>query len=424
MKISRPLQFQKHTLTLPGSKSESNRALIIQALSEEQININNLSNSDDTKIIESALRDNAMIIDCNQSGAALRFLCAFFSSQQKREIILTGSQRLKERPLKILVDALKELGADIEYLEKTGYAPIKIKGKELISHAPITIQADVSSQFISALLMIGPKVKNGLQLHLENKIISAPYLSMTMEMMHEAKVHIIVNDQSIIIPEQEYEQCDFYIEPDWSAASYWYAMVSLGIDEIYLPGFKPKSTQGDAILAEWMRNWNVETTFEKEGIRLTHTKHFAPADLYDFVNCPDIAQTLITLSALRKHALKFTGVESLALKETDRIEALQNELMKIGVGLGPFGSAQGPSGSVSEMKQYYTLNFEDKDYRSLSGAEGTTIETYHDHRMAMAFSMLAMSAPEITIVNPDVVSKSYPNFWKDMETLGFTLGSE
>ncbi|MCF8284782.1 MAG: 3-phosphoshikimate 1-carboxyvinyltransferase [Sphingobacteriales bacterium] len=406
MKIRRPLHFQKQTLTLPGSKSESNRALIIQALSEEVISIDNLSNSDDTRIIQDALSGIDMIIDCNQSGAALRFLCAFFSIQENREIILTGSQRLKERPLKILVDALKELGADIEYLEKTGYAPIKIKGKALISHAPITIQADVSSQFISAMIMIGPKVKNGLQLHLENKIISAPYLNMTMEMMHEAKVHIILNDESIIIPEQEYEQCNFYIEPDWSAASYWYAMVSLGVEEIYLPGFKPKSTQGDAILAEWMRDWNVETTFEEDGIRLTHTEHFAPADLYDFVNCPDIAQTLITLSALRKHALKFTGVDSLRVKETDRLEAMQNELGKLGVEMLILDSG------------HWTL-----DTGRWTLDAGLSIESYHDHRMAMAFSILAMVVPEVTIEHPEVVSKSYPNFWKDMEVLGFSLSN-
>ena len=406
MKIRRPLHFQKQTLTLPGSKSESNRALIIQALSEEKISIDNLSNSDDTRIIQEALSGIDMIIDCNQSGAALRFLCAFFSNQQNREIILTGSQRLKERPLKILVDALKELGADIEYLEKTGFAPIKIKGKELISHAPITIQADVSSQFISAMIMIGPKVKNGLQLHLENKIISAPYLNMTMDMMHEAKVHIILNNQSIIIPEQEYEQCNFYIEPDWSAASYWYAMVSLGVEEIYLPGFKSKSTQGDAILAEWMRDWNVETTFEEEGIRLTHTEHFAPADLYDFVNCPDIAQTLITLSALRKHALKFTGVDSLRVKETDRLEAMQNELGKLGVEMLILDS-----GNWTLDTGRWTLD------------AGLSIESYHDHRMAMAFSILAMVVPEVTIEHPEVVSKSYPNFWKDMEALGFSLSN-
>jgi 3-phosphoshikimate 1-carboxyvinyltransferase len=387
--------------------------LIIQALSEEKISIDNLSNSDDSRIIQEALTGIDMIIDCNQSGAALRFLCAFFSNQQNREIILTGSQRLKERPLKILVDVLKELGADIEYLEKTGFAPIKIKGKELISHAPITIQADVSSQFISALLMIGPKVKNGLQLHLENKIISAPYLSMTMQMMHEAKVHIILNDQSIIIPEQEYEQCNFYIEPDWSAASYWYAMVSLGVEEIYLPGFKSKSTQGDAILAEWMRDWNVETTFEKEGIRLKHTEHFVPVDLYDFVNCPDIAQTMITLSALRKHAMKFTGIESLAHKETNRIEALQNELNKLGVEMLILDS-----GRWTLDAKHGTL-----DTGQWTQDNGLTIETYHDHRMAMAFSMLAMVVPEVTIEHPEVVSKSYPNFWKDMDKLGFSMSS-
>lgn len=419
MIIRRPETFKKCTLQLPGSKSESNRALIIQALSSENISIENLSNADDTNIIKHAVEGNEMIIDCEQSGAALRFLCAYFSIQQKREIILTGSQRLKERPLKILVDALKELGAHIEYLEKTGYAPIKIIGKELISHSPITIQADVSSQFISALIMIAPKIKNGLQLHLENKIISAPYLNMTMEMMHQAKVHIILNDESIIIPEQEYEATNFIIEPDWSAASYWYAMVSLGIEELFLSGFKEKSTQGDSIISEWMNDWNVETTFTDEGISLKRTNHFQPKEIYDFINCPDLAQTIITLSALKKYPLKFTGIESLAHKETDRIVALQNELSKLEAGSWKLeaGSGMLEAGHWTLDVGRWTLDSNNEKKETIS------IDTYHDHRMAMAFSMLSMVYDEVDIENEQVVSKSYPTFWKDFEKMGFMLSS-
>ena len=430
MKIQRPATFSKKTLRLPGSKSESNRALIIQALSSEEISIENLSNADDTNIIRQAVQSKDMIIDCEHSGAALRFLCAYFSIQPHREIILTGSQRLKERPLKILVDALKELGAHIEYLEKTGYAPIKIKGKELISHAPITIQADVSSQFISSLLMIAPRIKNGLQLHLENKIISAPYLNMTMNMMHQAKVHIILNDESIIVPEQEYESCSYYIEPDWSAASYWYAFVSLGIEELFLEGFKKESTQGDSILAQWMSDWNVETVFEEHGIRLIRTDNFSPKAQYDFTDCPDIAQTLITLSALKKHPLKFTGIESLRVKETDRMEALQNELGKIGVELerGHLGtsaslsnhSAQGPSESTTDLNEHYILDFKNNVNRPFGSAQGP-IDTYNDHRMAMAFSLLSMCFDDVDIKDEQVVSKSYPNFWVDLGSMGFLL---
>ncbi len=405
MIISRPVTFPITELSLPGSKSESNRALIIQGLSSEKISIENLSDADDTKIIKNAVQGNDMIIDCMHSGAALRFLCAYFSIQQGREVILTGSQRLKERPLKILVDALKELGAQIEYLEKNGYAPIKIKGKELISHAPINIQADVSSQFISALLMIAPKIKNGLQLHLENKIISAPYLNMTMDMMHQAKVHIILNEESIIVPEQEYEACEYYIEPDWSAASYWYAFVSLGIEEIFLEGFKKKSKQGDSILAEWMEDWNVKTTFEETGIRLNRTQQFQPKELYDFINCPDIAQTLITLSALKKHPLKYTGVESLRVKETDRMEALQRELSKIGVK------------TYALDEGYWTSDIGQERIE-----EGNkSIETYNDHRMAMSFSLLSMCYDAVEIKDEKVVSKSYPNFWTDLAKLGFSF---
>ena len=411
MKIQRPATFSKKTLRLPGSKSESNRALIIQALSTEEISIENLSNADDTNIIRQAVQSKDMIIDCEHSGAALRFLCAYFSIQTHREIILTGSQRLKERPLKILVDALKELGAHIEYLEKTGYAPIKIKGKELISHAPITIQADVSSQFISALLMIAPRIKNGLQLHLENKIISAPYLNMTMNMMHQAKVHIILNDESIIVPEQEYESCSYYIEPDWSAASYWYAFVSLGIEELFLEGFKKESTQGDSILAQWMSDWNVETVFEEHGIRLIRTDNFSPKAQYDFTDCPDIAQTLITLSALKKHPLKFTGIESLRVKETDRMEALQNELGKIKI--KPFTMVQG----LWTMDN--RLEISDMGHGTLD--KQISIDTYNDHRMAMAFSLLSMCFDDVDIKDEQVVSKSYPNFWVDLGSMGFLL---
>lgn len=405
MIITRPVSFPNVELSLPGSKSESNRALIIQGLSSEHISIENLSDADDTIIIKNALDGNDMLIDCKHSGAALRFLCAYFSIQQGREVILTGSQRLKERPLKILVDALKELGAHIEYLEKNGYAPVKIKGKELVSHAPIHIQADVSSQFISALLMIAPRIKNGLQLHLENKIISAPYLNMTMEMMHQAKVHIILNEESIIVPEQQYEACAYYIEPDWSAASYWYAFVSLGIEEIFLKGFKKKSKQGDSILAEWMQDWNVTTIFELHGIRLKRTQHFQPKEMYDFINCPDIAQTLITLAALKKHPLKYTGIDSLRVKETDRMEALKRELSKIGVK------------TYALDEGYWTL-----DIRQESIEEGNkSIDTYNDHRMAMSFSLLSMCYDAVDIIDEKVVSKSYPSFWTDLVKLDFNL---
>ncbi len=413
MNIHRPEIFQKCKLQLPGSKSESNRALIIQALSSEKTTIENCSNADDTNIIRQAVQSNDMIVDCEQSGAALRFLCAYFSLQQNREVILTGSQRLKERPLKILVDALKELGAHIEYLEKTGYAPIKIIGKELISHSPITIQADVSSQFISALIMIAPKIKNGLQLHLENKIISAPYLNMTMEMMHQAKVHLILSNESIIIPEQEYESTTYTIEPDWSAASYWYGFVSMGIDELFLTGFKEKSVQGDAIISDWMSDWNVETTFTDEGILLKRTNRFQPKELYDFINCPDLAQTIITLAALKKHPLKFTGIESLAHKETDRIVALQNELAKLDAGQWTM--------DLGQWTMDNRLEISDMGHGTLD--KQISIDTYHDHRMAMAFSMLSMVFNEVEIKDEKVVSKSYPNFWNDMRALGFSLSS-
>lgn len=403
MKIQKPRSFNFQKISISGSKSESNRALIIQALSSAEITINNLSNAKDTTIIATALANEGMLIDCEQSGAALRFLTAYFACTKNKTVILTGSQRLKERPLKILIDSLKELGAEIEYLEKTGYAPIKIRGKELVSHYPLTIQANVSSQFISALLMIAPKIRNGLQLHLENKVISESYIKMTMKLMHDAKIHIIENEASIIIPEQEYEPCTFNIEPDWSSASYLYNIVALGFPEIFLPGFKKNSTQGDSIIAEWYKDWGVETIFENEGIRLRHNSNSNPKELYDFSNCPDIAQSLIVLAMLKRQAIKFTGIESLAIKETDRIVALENELKKF-------------SSMMLKNNEQYELKFLVNDLPN-----EVEIETYHDHRMAMAFACTAMQIENVYIQDEGVVEKSYPNFWNDMETLGFSI---
>ena len=403
MRITKPETFNTTEILLPGSKSESNRALIIKALCEEEITIQNLSNSDDTNIIADALLTKQSVIDCEQSGAALRFLCAYFATIKNNTVILTGSQRLKERPLKVLIDALKELGAEIEYLEKVGYAPIKITGKELVSHQAINIQANISSQFISALLMIAPKVKNGLQLHLENEVISAPYLKMTMQMMHQAKIHIIENDKSIIIPEQEYQACNINIEADWSAASYWYGLVSLGLPAITLKGLHENSLQGDAVITMHMEDFGVNTNFTTEGVQLKSTSIIKLKDKYDFIDCPDIAQTLIVLAALHLQPMQFTGIDSLAIKETDRIEALKTELQKINV-------------EWQSNVDTYTIKINEQDYTT-----PIHINTYHDHRMAMAFTMLAMKFDELYIDDKEVVSKSYPNFWNDLTKLGFRI---
>lgn len=403
MRILKPANFNKVEINLPGSKSESNRALIMQALCEEEISIYNISNSDDTAIISRALSSKQSVVDCEQSGAALRFLCAYFSIKENNTVILTGSQRLKERPLKNLIDALQELGAQIEYLEKVGYAPIKITGKKLVSNHPIQINANISSQFITALLLIAPKIKNGLQLHLENEIISAPYLKMTMQMMHQAKIHILENDKSIIVPEQEYQCCEIQIESDWSAASYWYGLVSLGISELTLKGLRKNSLQGDAILANWMEDFGVHSSFINDGLKLTNTSIIKLKELYNFVACPDLAQTLIVLAALHLKELEFKGIESLAIKETDRIEALKNELQKINV-------------TWQSNVDTYTLKINQQDYTT-----PIHINTYHDHRMAMAFTMLAMKFDELIIDDKKVVSKSYPNFWNDLTKLGFRI---
>lgn len=403
MRISKPANFNTVEINLPGSKSESNRALIMQALCDEEISIHYLSNSDDTTIINRALSSKQSVVDCEQSGAALRFLCAYFSIKENNTVILTGSQRLKERPLKNLVDALKELGAHIEYLEKVGYAPIKITGKKLISNHPININANISSQFITALLLIAPKIKNGLQLHLENEVISAPYLKMTMQMMHQCKIHILENDKSIIIPEQEYQACELDIESDWSAASYWYGMVSLGLGEIKLQGLYKNSLQGDAAIAELMLDFGVETVFEDYGILIRKNRELNVKEEYDFSNTPDLAQSIIVLSAMHKKNIRVRGIDTLAIKETNRIEALKNELEKINVQF------------IQQDLSYQLICNE------INLPESIEIKTYHDHRMAMSFAMLSMIIPFVYIDNKEVVNKSYPGFWVDLSKVGFRI---
>ncbi|MFN5705418.1 MAG: 3-phosphoshikimate 1-carboxyvinyltransferase [bacterium] len=362
-----------------------------------ELDIRNLSNSDDTKIIEGALDLKFGTIDCKHSGAAIRFLAAHYASIEGTEITLTGSERLKERPIKELIEALISLGADIQYLEKEGFAPIAIKGRELVCNKVIELNANISSQFVSALLLISNRIKNGLKLRLMQEVISEPYINMTLKMLNDFGIDSRQIENEIIIDEcleASPKIKEYIIESDWSSASYWYSFVSLGLDEIKLKNYHKNSIQGDSKIADIMNALNVQTSFEQDGsIKLRRGGKFESSEeIIDFINYPDLAQTLICLFAFQKKNLKFKGVESLKIKESNRIEALQIELQKI-------------NARIIEHENYYELNSSDVEI-----PVSIFINTYHDHRMAMSFAPL-MLLTKVSFDDENVVSKSYPNFF-------------
>lgn len=382
------------TIQLTGSKSESNRALIIQSLCEGTV-INNLSEAQDTVTLDRILKDLPSTVDVGPAGTAMRFLAARLSIQPG-EFILTGSERMKARPIGILVDALKELGANIEYLEKDGFPPLKIRGKEL-EGGTISIDGSVSSQFISALCMIAPKLKNGLSLNFIGEIASKPYLDMTLQMMQEFGVqHNWASSNDLHIAAQQYQATIFTVEPDWSAASYWYEIAALSKSaEIFLPNLKENSLQGDTVVAEIFKKFGVVSQFEPDGVQLIKYPNSAYPQFVeiDCERCPDLAQTFAcTMAGLGIHG-KLTGLKSLRIKETDRITALITELNKFAV------------------RGIELDNFELEIYSDPIHSPIQTLNTYEDHRMAMAFAPLILKVNELTFDEPEVVGKSYPDFW-------------
>jgi 3-phosphoshikimate 1-carboxyvinyltransferase len=409
--IRRPKDILKGCITLPGSKSESNRALIIQALCKHHFDINNLSIAEDTvtlqRLLES-IKNGVKEINVGPAGTAMRFLTAYLSVIDGKWL-LTGTHRMLERPIRLLVDALKELGADIEYVDKEGYPPLRIRGVELNKTNCISIAGNVSSQYISALLMIAPTLYNGLKLTLLGNVTSKPYIEMTLSMMNSLGIQYTWNDDIIKIEKQDYKPNTLYIEPDWSGASYWYAMVALSSSsDIKLLGLKQDSLQGDRIIANIMTSFGVETVFEKDGIRLHKLSNvYSLPTIIDFEQCPDIAQTLAVVCAGLGHNCVFIGLESLKIKETDRVQALRNELAKFGV-------------SFVQNGLNYHLDCTD----SIIGKtfdKPILINTYHDHRMAMAFSALALKVGVLEIENPLVTVKSYPDYWVDLQNVGFLI---
>ncbi|MFV0390361.1 MAG: 3-phosphoshikimate 1-carboxyvinyltransferase [Paludibacteraceae bacterium] len=389
----------KLTITLPASKSISNRVLILNALSYSPYDIQNLSDCDDTRVMVKSFESNSTHFDVGAAGTSMRFLTAFLA-KTLGEWTITGSERMKNRPIKILVEALNTLGGKVEYLEKVGFPPLKIYGSAIIGGA-IDLNGDISSQYISALMMIAPSMLDGLKINLKGKIISKPYIQMTQGMMREFGVKVDFNGSKIDIRPQTYQPIPYVVEGDWSASSYWYEILAIaGAGQIRLNGLNQNSLQGDSEVVAIFENFGIQTKFRKEGIILTtngkvRITHYE----FDFTNIPDLAQTVVVTCCLKGISFHFVGLESLKIKETDRIRALITELKKLGYIL-----SEPVDGELAW------------DGEKCKAEKLPNIETYEDHRMAMAFAPVALIQP-MTIKNPEVVSKSYPDFWKDIENI-------
>jgi 3-phosphoshikimate 1-carboxyvinyltransferase len=405
---ARHIKDIKTNISLNGSKSISNRLLIIEALCGEDFKISNLSNAADTVTLDRLLRHpNEQIMDAGDAGTTYRFLTAFLALQEEQQL-LTGSKRMLERPIKILVEALKELGADIQYVGKEGYPPLQIgEGNFQGDTMPhLNIPAGVSSQYISALLLIAPVLPQGLRLQLEGEIVSAPYIEMTLELMEDFGVESFRAGNSFMISPQSYVPKNYAVEADWSAASYYYSIAALaeGAVELELEVLKKDSLQGDAVIAEIMQDLGVETRYLEEGKVLVckNGKSLPKRFDYDFTACPDLAQTIAALLAGLQIPAKLTGLQTLRIKETDRIAAMKAELEKLGA-------------KVETGEDWMEIK------KGIDGkiAPKTLIETYKDHRMAMAIAPLALKLGKLKFDHKKVVNKSYPAFWDDLKKLGF-----
>lgn len=400
------------TISLPASKSISNRALIIYALSGGKNMPSNLSDCDDTEVIINALRNMPEEIDIKAAGTAMRFMTAYLSVM-KGTHILTGTERMKHRPISILVDALRKLGANIEYVGTEGYPPLRITGQSL-NGGLLEIPGNVSSQYISALLMTAPMLKEGMTLHLLGDIISRPYIDLTLWMMGEfgADAEWFSND-TIVVKPQPYKSRDYFIESDWSGASYWYEMMALCADkrsEVKLTGLMDGSKQGDSTTRYIFSLLGVKTQFESkqagiaQTVTLKQNGRCVPKLEYDFINAPDLAQTFVVTCAAKGIPFHFKGLSTLKIKETDRIEALKTEMRKLGYVLQDHNN--------SEL-------IWDGERCDPSFEQG--IDTYEDHRMALAFAPYAFLHDKLIINNPQVVTKSYPHYWEDLRLAGFTI---
>lgn len=417
--IHAPLKPIKAEITLPASKSFANRLLIMQSFNSF-MKIDNISDANDTVLLQrlinimqdkskSSIRGKAteaIVLNAGPAGTVYRFMTARLAIEHGNWI-LTGSDRMKERPVKLLVDALRTLGADIEYDEKEGFPPLIIKGKKLRG-GNVTIDAGVSSQYISALLMIAPALENGLQLTLDGTIGSLPYIEMTTRLMEKTGINIQRHKNSYHIPPQDYASSHLTVEPDWSAASYWFQMVALNPDaEVLLKGLTPNSLQGDSAVRALFETIGVASQFTGEGLLLKHTQDKATLFTADFTDIPDLAQTFAITLAAKGIPAQLRGLRSLRIKETDRITAIINELAKMG-----YQAIERDNFVLEIPQQTGKLNHQH---------DIPLIHTYHDHRMAMCFAPLALTGSILQIENPIVVEKSYPTYWNHLIQAGFTI---
>jgi len=414
-KINAP-EVLRHTAQLPASKSISNRVLVIHALTGGQTLPSNLSDCDDTEVIIDALNNNPYEINIKAAGTAMRFMTAYLAVKDGEEHVLTGTERMLHRPIGVLVDALRHLGASIEYVGEEDYPPLRIKGSQL-EGGELVVAGNISSQYISALLLIGPCLENGLTLHMTGDIISRPYIDLTLWTMREFGADAEWSDYgTIVVKPLPYRERPYLVENDWSAASYWYEMMALSRqqdDEIRMEGLMDGSKQGDSQVRYLFSLLGVKTTFgtTQAGVptqvTLQHSGHSVARLEYNFVNSPDLAQTLVVGCALLGVPFRFTGLSTLKIKETDRIEALKHEMRKLGYVIR----------SVDDSELIW-----DGELCETNLEAG--IDTYEDHRMALAFAPAALRYPGLRINNPQVVTKSYPYYWKDLEKAGYTVKRE
>ncbi|MFH6966508.1 3-phosphoshikimate 1-carboxyvinyltransferase [Flavobacterium sp. FlaQc-28] len=404
LKLSTNSQFkiENSQLNITGSKSETNRLLLLKALFPN-ITLANTSNSDDSEVMQKALAGNDEIVDIHHAGTAMRFLTAYFAVNEGREVVMTGSSRMQERPIKILVEALAQLGVEISYEKEVGYPPIRIKGKK-VTASKVTLAANVSSQYISALLLVAAKLENGLELILEGEITSIPYIKMTLALLKDLDIQTSFEGNVIkVYPKESVESKEMVVESDWSSASYFFSLVALSdAAKITLSSYKENSLQGDSELVSLYEKMGVKTTFQNNQMTLEKQAGFKYEDVnFELNNTPDIAQTIVVTCLGLGIGCHLTGLHTLKIKETDRLEALRIELTKLGA-------------NISVTNDSLTL------LRSGEINHDVHIATYNDHRMAMAFAPLAIKVP-IIIDDAEVVSKSYPDFWNDLKALNFQI---
>ena len=388
-------------VSLPLSKSISNRALVINALTDGALPLNKVAKCDDTDVMVAALSSDEACVNIGAAGTAMRFLTAYYSSQPGREIVIDGTERMRHRPIAVLVDALRACGATIEYAGEECYPPLRISGKKLHG-GDITLSASVSSQYISALLMIAPTMEQGLRLTLEGDIISRPYIMMTLSMMRQWGVESEFVGNTITIAPQKYTPVDFDVEADWSAASYWYEIAALSSGDVSLQGLNSKSVQGDSEISKYFENLGINTHFNDEMVELEPSPDLVPRLNIDLSDQPDLAQTIVVTSCMLGVPFHITGLSTLKIKETDRLEALRAEMLKLGVVL----TIERDSELIWDGTRRPIYEF-------------PVIDTYEDHRMAMAFAPVSIFIPGIVINNIEVVSKSYPDYWRHLQDAGF-----